>query len=293
MLQVSAHLRPTCDKLLRSTAITNKTKILFPGVNFDEDMENILLQTIRIPHKLMYLTDRLPKAKYEGEERDEQCRTSSTISGRLPTIIPKYMGSVQKSKYEESKSRQRVNNEQTAIPPSSKSEVKIRRFSRNINSDIISKQSHIIPSSSVNTHKKLRTNIHSPGLDDAKKSIIDMIYANSRKTRKLKQLYHNSNSNHHEYRDFGDKGKSKEEVGGNKQRNISGTDRYQSHKEYESVIDAYAKAENKLLNAYSPSLRQYYLKQYKNKRSSIINKGKYYNLQKITDIYKQQNSSIK
>lgn len=47
-----------------------KTKILylFPEENNGFNSESILLQTIRCPKNLLYLTDRLPKPSYEDED---------------------------------------------------------------------------------------------------------------------------------------------------------------------------------------------------------------------------------
>lgn len=64
MLQQNPTSRPTTDKLLKSSLILKKSQEL--NLPFDEDIHSSLLQTIRIPRKLHYLTDRLPKSNYES-----------------------------------------------------------------------------------------------------------------------------------------------------------------------------------------------------------------------------------
>jgi NIMA (never in mitosis gene a)-related kinase len=63
LLQVSPHLRPSCDKLLQMPAVIKRIdeKHL---MEFDDNTKNDLLTTIRIPKNLHYLTERLPKANY-------------------------------------------------------------------------------------------------------------------------------------------------------------------------------------------------------------------------------------
>lgn len=69
MLQVSAHLRPTCgkqemrvDRILEMASVKQRSvQLLDEG---EADLENVLLKTIRVPKNMMYLTDRLPKATY-------------------------------------------------------------------------------------------------------------------------------------------------------------------------------------------------------------------------------------
>jgi len=63
LLQVSPTLRPSCDKILLLPAITKRMEekhLTEP----DEDHQTTLLNTIRIPKNLHFLTERLPKANY-------------------------------------------------------------------------------------------------------------------------------------------------------------------------------------------------------------------------------------
>ncbi|CAD8110148.1 unnamed protein product [Paramecium sonneborni] len=61
LLQVQPHLRPSCDKILQLSAIVNR---LDDKVLVEEEGAKFLLQTIRVPRNMHYLTDRLPKPNY-------------------------------------------------------------------------------------------------------------------------------------------------------------------------------------------------------------------------------------
>jgi len=60
-LQVQPHLRPSCDKILQLSAIVNR---LDDKVLVEEEGAKFLLQTLRVPRNMHYLTDRLPKPNY-------------------------------------------------------------------------------------------------------------------------------------------------------------------------------------------------------------------------------------
>jgi len=65
LLQVSAYMRPSCEKILRMSSVQKWSEKLFPSENLAEGPENnILLTTIRVPKNLLYLTDKLPKPRY-------------------------------------------------------------------------------------------------------------------------------------------------------------------------------------------------------------------------------------
>ncbi|CAD8098460.1 unnamed protein product [Paramecium primaurelia] len=61
LLQVQPHLRPSCDKILQLSSIVNR---LDDKVLIEEEGAKFLLQTIRVPRNMHYLTDRLPKPNY-------------------------------------------------------------------------------------------------------------------------------------------------------------------------------------------------------------------------------------
>ncbi|CAI2386437.1 unnamed protein product [Moneuplotes crassus] len=71
MLKVSPSKRPSCNQILNTSIISSRLDTLFP--NEVNDNEDVLLQTIYIPKKLSFLTERLPKPTYEdnGETDDE------------------------------------------------------------------------------------------------------------------------------------------------------------------------------------------------------------------------------
>ena len=77
MLRVNPSKRPTCSQILNTNIISSRLNTLFP----DElnESENILLQTIYIPKKMIHLTERLPKAKYEDQDGTE----NETVLSRL------------------------------------------------------------------------------------------------------------------------------------------------------------------------------------------------------------------
>lgn len=65
MLQLKPKNRPSCDKMLKAGVVLRKVQEL----NLIDDQkpspyQQALLSTIRMPKKLQYLTDRLPKSNY-------------------------------------------------------------------------------------------------------------------------------------------------------------------------------------------------------------------------------------
>ena len=95
LLTVSPYSRPTCsififqiDQILKIPAIVCRIQELFPDLKSEETDDNILLQTIRVPKKLLSLTNRLPKPNYEINE-DEKHNRHTTIGTYLPDIVNK------------------------------------------------------------------------------------------------------------------------------------------------------------------------------------------------------------
>ena len=66
MLQLKPKNRPTCDKMLKSQIIQRKMEELHLNdrVGSSSHDQKELLATIKMPRKLQYLTDRLPKSNY-------------------------------------------------------------------------------------------------------------------------------------------------------------------------------------------------------------------------------------
>jgi len=63
LLQVSPHLRPSCDKMLQLPAMIKRMEDKHL-TEIDEALNTNLLTTIRIPKNLHFLTERLPKPNY-------------------------------------------------------------------------------------------------------------------------------------------------------------------------------------------------------------------------------------
>lgn len=67
MLQQKAKSRPSAEKLFTSTLVQNKIEELkIQAERMVDETKSELLKTIRIPKKLHYLTDRLPKPNYDN-----------------------------------------------------------------------------------------------------------------------------------------------------------------------------------------------------------------------------------
>jgi len=58
-------MRPSCEKILEMPSIRKRIEKLFPQDEF-YDSNSSLLNTIRVPKNLLYLTDRLPKPSYDS-----------------------------------------------------------------------------------------------------------------------------------------------------------------------------------------------------------------------------------
>jgi NIMA (never in mitosis gene a)-related kinase len=65
MLQQKPKSRPSADKILTSALIQKKIEELHMEALRDSGSNQELMKTIRLPKKLHYLTDRLPKPNYE------------------------------------------------------------------------------------------------------------------------------------------------------------------------------------------------------------------------------------
>jgi hypothetical protein len=97
LLHVAPHLRPTCgipifnyyklEKALKLPVVLNRVHKLFPDDNFESTDQNELLNTIRIPKNILYLSDRLPKPTYTKDSRDEAIKRN-TAGQSLPYILP-------------------------------------------------------------------------------------------------------------------------------------------------------------------------------------------------------------
>lgn len=59
---MAPHLRPGCDKILQLPMVSRKMDERY--MTEVEETHNFLMNTIRVPKNMHYLTDRLPKANY-------------------------------------------------------------------------------------------------------------------------------------------------------------------------------------------------------------------------------------
>ena len=97
LIQVSPQLRPTCDKILDMPIVKKRVERLLPAADDFNDSQTSLLNTIRVPKNLLYLTDRLPKPSYESpgkrtmkavvdEEQERIKRKTYEVGQMLPEI---------------------------------------------------------------------------------------------------------------------------------------------------------------------------------------------------------------
>ena len=83
--------RPTCDDILKNPLVTKRIEFLKFNSKKEIDLskmdENILLQTIRIPKNLIFLSNKLPKANYESptEPNNSTAENSKQILNTLST----------------------------------------------------------------------------------------------------------------------------------------------------------------------------------------------------------------
>lgn len=71
MLQLKPKTRPSCDKMLRYPIIVRKIAELGLDEIGSGSKQKELLSTIKMPKKLQYLTDRLPKSNYSFSQSHE------------------------------------------------------------------------------------------------------------------------------------------------------------------------------------------------------------------------------
>lgn len=67
LLQVHPENRPNCDQILKNNIVAKRIKLVDEFKNEEAFEESNLLQTIKIPKNLLFLTDKLPKSNYEKD----------------------------------------------------------------------------------------------------------------------------------------------------------------------------------------------------------------------------------
>ena len=93
LIQINTDLRPSCDEILKNPIIQKRIEYFksFPGDQENED--KALLQTIKIPKNLLFLSDKLPKPNYS-----KHMRNNNSVSERLN--MKNYRSFSKKSDYE-------------------------------------------------------------------------------------------------------------------------------------------------------------------------------------------------
>ena len=69
LIQVNADLRPSCDEILKHPIIQKRIEYFKTFTGEQENEDKALLQTIRIPKNLLFLSDKLPKPNYSKHIR--------------------------------------------------------------------------------------------------------------------------------------------------------------------------------------------------------------------------------
>ena len=76
MLQLKPKQRPSCEKMLKYPIVLKKIEELSLFDKESTELHNELMKTIKMPKKLQYLTDRLPKANYSVTQSYQQPSSS-------------------------------------------------------------------------------------------------------------------------------------------------------------------------------------------------------------------------
>ena len=96
MLQQNPANRPSTDKLLKSSLLLKKASEL--NILKTEEVNAHLLKTIKIPKKIHYLTDRLPKSNYDsikssdGIYKERRSTEKNADSKERQNTLPKLDG---------------------------------------------------------------------------------------------------------------------------------------------------------------------------------------------------------
>jgi serine/threonine protein kinase len=145
LLQVSPMNRPSCSGILQSQIVKRRIELLFPDKSCIDDSPNKLLQTIRIPRDLLYLTDKLPKPCYD----DSNKRNTSDLSDyQLPKIKKRKGRSLVDRKRSPIKEKMKIINVSEAVGLSSTE----ANTSHNVVPKVI--PSHPLNKLRIPTHKK-------------------------------------------------------------------------------------------------------------------------------------------
>ena len=75
LIQVNTDLRPSCDEILKHPIIQKRIEYFKTFTGEQENEDKALLQTIRIPKDLLFLSDKLPKPNYSKHMRGNNIST--------------------------------------------------------------------------------------------------------------------------------------------------------------------------------------------------------------------------
>ena len=78
LIQINTDARPSCDEILRNPIILKRIEYFKSFTGEQENEDKALLQTIRIPKNLLFLSDKLPKPNYS-----KHMRSSNSVSDKL------------------------------------------------------------------------------------------------------------------------------------------------------------------------------------------------------------------
>ena len=74
LIQVSPNDRPSCERILKHPIIQNRIEYFKAYANDEVSEDQALLQTIRIPKNLLFLSDKLPRPNYEKTNNSKQMK---------------------------------------------------------------------------------------------------------------------------------------------------------------------------------------------------------------------------
>ena len=93
LIQINTDARPSCDEILKNPIIQKRIEYFKSFTGEQENEDKALLQTIRIPKNLLFLSDKLPKPNYS-----KHMRSSNSVVDKLN--IKNYRSFSKKSDFE-------------------------------------------------------------------------------------------------------------------------------------------------------------------------------------------------
>ena len=94
LIQINTDSRPSCDEILKNPIVQKRIEYFKSFTGEQENEDKALLQTIRIPKNLLFLSDKLPKPNYSKHMRS----SSNGVSDKLN--MKNYRSFSKKSDYE-------------------------------------------------------------------------------------------------------------------------------------------------------------------------------------------------